>query len=388
MRGCRASPVSRRAGGRAAALLVALLPPLLLAPAACTTGKPPPPVLRVGYSAHDHHAPLYVAAGDPEWFRRNGGLFLREVAPREEYELVRGEDVVAVVRVDASAGGEMLIRKLAENQYDLAFGGVPAMIHQIDRGAGIRIVAPVMTEGAGLVVRTDLPVSNWREFADHVRRSAVPVRIGYKIGRSVQNLIFEEGLRAEGIAYGTELDAPGAKLVLLNLQGQENLIPALKEGFIDGFVANQPQPAKAVHAGVGKFVASLADLPPEGQWQGSPCCALAVDEAYARRHAEAVAAFVALMRRAGEYLTARPDEARALVAGWLGLPEAVEGASLPTIRFTSAFDTSWNRGVETWVGTMLEAGELGGEVRRAFRDGTLERRLYLQDVPGAAGAGR
>ena len=136
-----------------------------------------------------------------------------------------------------------MIRRLAEDQLDLSFGGVPAILVQIDQGAPIRMLSPVMTDGAGLVMSNALPVRTWAEFLDYARQSRdEPLRIGYKAALSVQNLLFEQLLAEAGISYAKSSAAADVQIQLVNLSGARHLVPALRHGLVDGFVSMQPLP--------------------------------------------------------------------------------------------------------------------------------------------------
>lgn len=358
---------------------------LALATAACRPRDTTVPLLRIGHSPHDHHASLYIAALNPEYFRENGGIYLEERLPFEAYDLVSDGNRLARVRVASGTGGKELIRKLAENHFDLCFGGFPAMLHFIDKGAPIRILAPIMSEGAGLVVKQDFPAEDWDGFIAHVRRTDVPVRIGYKIDISVQNLIFEQALAASGISFAKQIGDPGtaggtaggiAGIVLLNLHGAKNLIPALENGLIDGFVVMQPYVALAEEKGVGKEIAPLGLLPPRGRWQGHPCCAIAANQDYADAHPEVVRAMRILLMRANGFIRSNPDQSAEMTARWLKVSPEVEKRALPTIRFLTTMDEPWRRGVDFWVATMIEKGLLNDRVKQARETDSLDRLLY------------
>ncbi|OGQ94298.1 MAG: hypothetical protein A2521_14105 [Deltaproteobacteria bacterium RIFOXYD12_FULL_57_12] len=355
----------------AMACLVCLLPTI-----GCQKAAEPIPVIRIGHAPHDHHAPLYVAAMNPEYFQKHGGIFLKEITFRQEYELVADNRTVARLLISSSPGGQELLRKLNEDQFDLVFGGVPAMIDFIDQGSAMRILAPAMTEGAGLVVGKELAAGSWPEFVEYVRASKTPVRIGYKNDVSVQNLIFEYGLREVGITYGKGLDAPDVKVALLNLRGEKNLIPALRDGLIDGFVINQPYMALAEQQGVGKYIASLNELPPAGRWHGTPCCAVAGNTSSVAAQPKAMEALLTLLLRANRFLTENQKTAAGQVARWLDLPVEVEEKSLPTINFTVDFDKDWDRGVNFWIESMIQADLLQGSLKEAYQTGHLNERLY------------
>lgn len=342
----------------------------------CESSTSQVPVVRLGHAPHDHHSPLYVAAMNPEYFAAHGGIWLREIRFRQEYELIREDQVLARVLIESNSGGGELIRRLSGQQYDLAFGGVPAMVKFIDAGAPIHILAPVMAEGAGLVVRPDLPIDDWAGFIDYVRGEHPPLRIGYKVSLSVQGLIFKSALEAEGVRFGTDLGETGHPVILVNLHGANNLIPALRDGFIDGFVVMQPFLAMAEHSGVGKRVAFLQEMSPAGQWVGHPCCALAAHDDFIAREPEVLTALLALFERARAYLAEDSARAAGQVARWLDVDPAIEAQALPSICFDVSLNEDWNQGVEYWVRSMIEDGELSGELESAWHEGRLHERIY------------
>ncbi|MBU0680085.1 MAG: ABC transporter substrate-binding protein [Proteobacteria bacterium] len=334
------------------------------------------PVLRLGHAPHDHHSPLYIAALNPDYFKENGGIYLREVTYQHEYRLVSGRRDLATVIVDSSTGGQELIRKLGEEYFDLSFGGFPAMLQAIDQGNPIKIVAPVMTEGAGLVVGKDLAVSTWQDFILYAQQSSSPLKIGYKTDVSVQNLIFERALQASGIPYSTSVNDPNAKIIGVNLHGAKNLLPALENGLVDGFVIMQPYLALAEEKGVGKTIAMLSDMPPEGKWRGVPCCALAANSHYIKDHPEVTEALLILMLRANRFITDNPAESATFIAKWLQVSEAIEQRSLPTIIFTNDFSETWNSGADFWIHSMIESGGLQNKIKKAYEEGQLEQVIY------------
>ncbi|OIP50978.1 MAG: hypothetical protein COZ12_00805 [Deltaproteobacteria bacterium CG_4_10_14_3_um_filter_60_8] len=363
-------------------VLLAVVVLLCLVAAGCApTPAKPLPVLRIGHAPHDHHAPLYIAALNPEYFKEHGGIYLAEVQARKEYRLMQGDRPLARVLIEASTGGEELIRKLAEGQFDLALGGFPAMLNFIDQGRPLRVLAPVMSEGAGLVVRKGLPIADWADFAGYVQqKNQPPLRIGYPIAVSVQGLIFAKALTEAGIIFSEKLDDARARVVLVNLFGTKNLLPALESGLIDGFVAMQPFLAMAEAKGAGQVVASLADLPPKGRWQGYPCCALAGNNAYVHAQLEVATAMVSLLSRASRFLATQPEKSAEQVGQWLGVPAAVEARSLPTIHFLDQFDASWKRGAEFWVASLVADGTLHGRVKEAYLAGKLPGTVYDLEI--------
>ncbi|WDP91617.1 MAG: ABC transporter substrate-binding protein [Desulfobacter sp.] len=339
------------------------------------------PTLRIGHAPHDHHAPLYIAALNPDYFKENGGVFLKEIEAFKAYELIADGVPLAHVSIDSGTGGKELVRKLTEHYFDMSFGGLPAMLQYIDKNDSIRILSPVMTEGAGLVVGNNLPVENWEDFkeylAQHRRR---PFRIGYKVDVSVQNLIFERALDAEGISFSKRLDDTEAGVILINLYGAKNLIPALKSGLIDGFVVMQPFLALAEYQGAGKGIASLSELPPKGKWKGHPCCAFAATQDYLEEHPIIAENMLRLMLRANAFINRFPKKSAAQVARWLGVPAEVEQKAIPTIKFIGERTRAWDHGVNEWVSSMILQGMLKGRVKQAYETGNLDREIYGMEM--------
>lgn len=348
---------------------------LLIMSFSCTQKKEVPTV-KLGHAPHDHHATLYVAAAKQEYFDSKCSVFLKEVTYKKDYQLYKDGRLIANIKIDSGTGGIQLIRKLDEKILDVTFGGVPAMIDMIDKGSRIKIVAPVMTDGDALVVRKDMPVSGWKGFVDYVRNSKTPVRIGYKAATSVQNLIFEAALKNEHLSFSRDINAPDVDVIVVNLHGPKNLLPALEAGVIDGYVIMQPYPAIAEHSKEGKVISELKNLPPKGQWTEHPCCALAAGDDFIKDHGEIIESLIVLFDSAGKYIIKHPKESAEITARWLGTPVKVEELSLPTINFTETYTSAWNRGVSFWVQSLIKSGELTGEVKKAYESSGLDGVIY------------
>lgn len=337
------------------------------------------PLIRLGHGLHDHHSPLYIAATHPELFAKDQ-ISLKSIEDKKEYQLFLHDKLAARITIDSSTGGMELIRKLYEDQFDVAFGGVPAILTAIDAGEKIKIIAPSNAEGAGLVLRKDLPVSTFAEFIQYINQQQSPIRIGYKMETSVQNLIFESTLRHLNIPYGDDIADQNAKIILINLHGPQNLIPSLQAGVIDGFVINQPFVAQAVYAGVGKEIASLSSLPPEGQWRGNPCCAIAATESIIAAQPETINALTTMFLQANRFIQENPEEAALTISAWLGQKAEVERLSLPTIRFTTDLDGDWERGINIWVNSMLESKKFSGKIMESKAKGSTNQLIYAYQV--------
>ncbi len=334
------------------------------------------PTISVGHALHDHHAALFIAAQLPDYFYQQGGVYLKEIEFKKHYLLMEYEKPLAEVMLHSSPGGGQLIRKLHEKQVDLALGGVPAIIKQIDSGSQMKIIAPLMSEGAALVIDKNIPAEDWASFIQVIKQSKEVVRIGYKIRMSVQNLIFEQALKEEGIAVSREQIGTDTEVVVRNLYGPKNLIPALKNGLIDGFVVMQPYASLAEYQGHGKVIAQLRDLPPDKKWEGHPCCAIAGNPEILKSEREVLIKLVALLLRANQYAEQQNESSAELIAAWLEQPLKVEQLSLPTIQYLVEFQDTWHSGVENWITSMGNQGRIKGVMGTAVKNGNIENVLY------------
>lgn len=334
------------------------------------------PVIKLGHAPHDHHAALYVAAAKGEYFKDKAGYYLKEIVRKKEYELHNRKSQIAKIEIESGTGGIYLIRKLDEKIIDVSFGGVPAMIDMIDKGSSIKILSPVMTEGAALVVSEDIPVNGWAEFIQYIKDSDRPLRIGYKVDVSVQNLIFEAALREEGITFSDNIQDRVSDVILINLHGPKNLIPSLESEIIDGFVVMQPYPALAEYKKSGKIIAPLSSLPPQGRWKDYPCCAFAAGKDFINTHPAVAEALVTLFYHAAEYISENIKESAGITAGWLDMPEQVEAESLPTINYTNKYNDAWDSGVDFWIESLIMRGLLSGTVKEAYKNSAVHEQIY------------
>ncbi len=90
--------------------------------------------------------------------------------------------------------------------------------------------------------------------------------------------------------------SPEVKPVYVTQIAPPNMLPQLRAGEIDGFVAWEPFNAEAVLKGEGEYLARSGDI-----WKGHPCCVLALSSRYTDR--EATRALVWAHVKASRFLT-------------------------------------------------------------------------------------
>jgi ABC-type nitrate/sulfonate/bicarbonate transport system substrate-binding protein len=329
------------------------------------------PLLRVGYVGHDHHSAVYISALRGEQMRDQYGIYLAPLREGELYALVENDVKVAEVEFfKATGGGSVVPTSMAAGEFDMGFGGVAAFVSSSDAGSGIAIVAPLHARGDMLVVAPDNPATDWPTFVDWVEASQEPVYVGYKNPTAVALMIFESALTAEGIPYSHATPAPGARVVLMNMQGEENLIPGLVNGTIHAYVSNNPWCAMAEHDGSGRCIAELADLPP-ALYANHPCCAIAATLDARTNKAETVAAVLRLFAAATDYINANPDDAAAAVAEWLEKPLEVELASMPTSTYDMHVTDEWDSSMLAMMDEMRSRDMFAGPLDTLSGDAAL-----------------
>jgi NitT/TauT family transport system substrate-binding protein len=320
------------------------------------------PQIKLGHVGQDHHAALYFMAENPEMFKKDIGIYLKEMKFRVMYELIENGRTLARIETIKVKGGSGMPAAMERGEIQIGFGGVAAEAFQIDRGAEARIIAPLQTEGDMLVMKPDCSATDWNSWVEWVKKRERPVLIGYKAPVAVAKLIFERALKAEGIKYGKKI-GEGVKIVLVHTQGEKQTIPSLARGAVDGFVMNQPVPAVAVHKKLGKIICHLADLPPKGMWKEHPCCALYARKDLLKKHPEAIKAFLKLLLYATWKMGQVPELAVKSTSAWTKYSVEIESTSVPSITYLAVPTKEWLNGVKTWAKVMNEIGKFSKSLR-------------------------
>jgi NitT/TauT family transport system substrate-binding protein len=331
---------------------------MLSAPAA--SQEQSPALIRVGHVGHDHQLALYVAANAGPALEKTYGVSFKELKPQEVYDLYDGGRLVVRVQMVKVGGGAKMPAALEQGHIDVGLGGIAPVVKFIDKGAPIKVLAPLNNDGDALVVRNAFTAGSWREFIQAVRSSPTPVKIGYKDPLANAYFIITNALRDEGIRFGQEPVGPDGKpvqVLLVNMQGEENTVAALEAGIVDAVVVNEPSPSIVVNKGVGRRVTDLADIPPGRKWAGHPCCVVAATTAVLKERPQAITSLLKAIA-AGADLMAR-DHQKGLDAQsvWTRTKPEAGKESVLHIAYVITPDEAWLRGVERWIDTMAAAGQ-------------------------------
>jgi NitT/TauT family transport system substrate-binding protein len=329
-------------------------------------GGDAPPTIRVGYVGHDHHLALYLAALQGRKLNA-GGVYLKERKPREVYDLVADGETLATLELIKVGGAANMPTAMSRGEIAIGLGGVAPVAKFVDKGAKFKIICPLQTEGDQLVMHKDSPVTDWASFVSAARATERPLRIGYKGPVAVAKVVFAKALDAEGIRWTHDPGESGADVLMVHMVRGPNAIPMLsgkkEDAPLDGFVMNQPVSAKAEQMGVGKVVAQLRDLPPEGAWHNHPCCCVAATQDVLDRHPAQVKALLKLIIAATDRINADPQVAIDVAVEWTHSPREVEERSIPTVRYVGRFTDDWLAALATYCGMMQEVDAFKGKYK-------------------------
>ena len=170
--------------------------------------------ISIGYLPSDHDGPLFVLLKDWKFFKDNYNTYLKPVSEKvgkiDKAELyVNGKKVCDVKLIEGSAGPQ-LMTLLQQNQIQYAVAGTPPFVSAIDKASSavdIKILAPIMMNGSGLLVADDAPADDWDSFVAWIKeRSAEgkPVVIADPQLGSIQDVQLKEALDSAGIGYSTK----------------------------------------------------------------------------------------------------------------------------------------------------------------------------------------
>lgn len=332
-----------------------LYPVLLLLPVRAVAGEPSVPLLTVGHVGHDHQIALYAAAEEGQALDKPYGVWLKELKPQEVYDLYDRGTLAARISLVRVGGGAKMPAALEQGHIEVGLGGLGPVVKFIDKGSPIKVLAPLNNDGDSLVLRNGVPASSWAEFVKFVKGAMQPVRIGYKDPLANAYLILTRALAEEQIRFGrlpVATDGTPMQVITMNLQGDENMLPSMESGIVDGVVANEPVPSLLVHRRVGKRIADLSDLPPAGKWKDHPCCVVAAGEKALKEKRDAVRSFLKVVAAGSDIVTRDKAKALAAESKWTKTAPEVGKLSIARVAYVGRADGGWLRAVDAWLEMM------------------------------------
>ncbi|MCK5114582.1 MAG: ABC transporter substrate-binding protein, partial [Phycisphaerae bacterium] len=187
-----------------------------------------PVMLTVGHVGHDHQLALFVAALEGERFKKASLPYLKEVKPREVYELIENGKKLALLRFVKVGGGSRMPAAMTRGELDIGLGGVAAVAKFADKGQPFKIICPLQTDGDMLVMRTGSEINDWDSFVAAAKNGKRPLKIGYKAPTAVAKLVFVGALKSAGIPFSQNPADKNARVVLINMMSEKSPLPLLE----------------------------------------------------------------------------------------------------------------------------------------------------------------
>ncbi len=350
--------------GKFSLLLIVVLAMSLLLAGCAETGSEEPgkevPTLKVSYQFGNHHVPFITAMYKGEELK-DLGYHLKEIVPKEKFELYAGDEKVANLNIIVAKSGAETATFFAQKHIDIGLGSVTAMLTGIDRGTPFKILSPIQTEGIGVVFPKDSNITDWSSFEEYINKSSAPVKLGYHSPTSAPKMVLESALYEAGFKITEDANDSSADILLVDLKEMANLIPALTSKQVDGWVGPAPYPAVAAEQGVGQVIFEVRDLPPEGKWHDAPCCVVAARDETISDYESEVKVLMDLIGKYSEWCNDNMDEAAKITSEWMGLSEKAARESV--IIYTTKPGETWKNGIGVYMATLNRMGKYEGQLK-------------------------
>lgn len=323
------------------------------------------PVINMAWDFDLHASVMLVASARGEEFK-DSGIWLKQIIEKEQYELYKDDEKLALINTIVTKGSSESAVMLGQKSLDCALNSVTGMLSAKDQGTDVQVLCPVHVDGIGLVFPPGTELSNWEEVSQYISDSETPVRIGYHSPVSAPRIVLETALKQADIKVTEDPNDYEADVLLIDLKGAKNLMPAFSGDQVDAWVAQSHYPESAEAEGLGSIALKLNEFPPAGQWYDFPCCVFAGRADVIAENPEVFDSLVDLFTTSAEWINDNSDEASILLSEIIGISkEAVDSAS---IVYTTQVSDKWKEGVGIYFDLLNELGKFDGDLK----DGNLK----------------
>jgi NitT/TauT family transport system substrate-binding protein len=167
--------------------------------------------ITIGYLTGDmHSAALSIALKKYQYFNDTYGVALVPRDPTQTRpdtaDLVVNSVKVAEVKLVSGSAGPQVMQMAATNVVQIGYVGVPPTIAAIDKGTPVKVINPINTEGSGLVVTPNAPVTDWNSFVAWAQQRAAegkPLKIAAPGKGSIQDVLLQFALKSSNVSFVT-----------------------------------------------------------------------------------------------------------------------------------------------------------------------------------------
>ncbi len=208
--------------------------------------------------------------------------------------------------------GPELMSAFAAGALDVGYVGLaPATTAAANKTARVVVLAQANSEGSALVVGKDSRIRSVPELKG--KTVAVPGLA------TVQDFLLRQALGR------ANLSDQQTRIMVLK---PPEMIGALRNGDIDGFMAWEPFPAKAVTLGVGRVLTASRDI-----WKDHPCCVLVAEAGFLERRSGEARKLVKAHVRATDFINQHPQEVLPIALKYTGLDEKTVVLAMKNVKY-------------------------------------------------------
>ena len=153
-----------------------------------------------------HGAAMIIAVKEWQYFNDKYSIAIKPrdltAAKPEVADLIVNGEPVAEIRLVAAGAGPELMQMESTDTIQVGFAGAPPAIGAIDKGAPIKILHPINTEGSGVVITTSVPVKDWNGFIAYAAQRTAegkPMKIAAPSKGSIQDVMLRYALEKSGV---------------------------------------------------------------------------------------------------------------------------------------------------------------------------------------------
>ncbi len=235
----------------------------------------------------------------PSWVALEKGFFEKEGVP--------------VTVAGIFKAGPELMSGFSAGALDMGYvGAAPVITAVANKAADVVMLAQVNTEGTVIVVKKDGGIRNLGDL--RAKTVAIP---GFS---TVQDALVRKALTKQNI------DSEKQKTIVLK---PPEMISALRSGQIDGFVAWEPFPAKAVSLGIGEALLSSRDI-----WPDHPCCVLVASRNFLAKNEKQARKIVRAHMKAVDFIKNNHQDAVAIAVKYTGMDEKTVRLAMENVKYT------------------------------------------------------
>lgn len=321
------------------------------------------PTIKMAYILSDHHAPLLLAASNPEMFEEKYKTWLKPLNPGKLYDLYDNGSSIARVQLIPTKKGPDVEKLVAQGSVDIAISGTQAILMSVDKGVDTKIISPLQTAGNVFVLNKKVPAQDWKTFVTYVKGQGKQFKIGMPGPHTVAAIIFRSALDHEGVTYTEDATNKKADILFINMKGHGNLISALNNNISQGIIGAQPFPSVTIDQGVGRLILNLQDVPPAKRWAGHACCSLEATSKFLTQDPALAGKVLSLLAMGVDMANTRKDLTAKACSAWLGVKESVETVAMQSMTYTTTADSRWIESVDEYAKTMDGMGMFTGELK-------------------------